>query len=163
MKCSSDVAGILTKLSTFKNHLPTGSPLSPILSFFSHLDMWNNIDEIVRGENCILSVYLDDIAISGDRVSNKLIWKVKQQLYYAELRSNPKKEKFYNGMKARKITGVIISPDGILKLPNRQYLKIREVRCDLLRCNDKDTITYLQQRLNGLESQAQQIIKANNK
>lgn len=163
MKCSSDVAGILTKLSTFKNHLPTGSPLSPTLSFFSHLDMWNNIDEIVRGENCILSVYLDDIAISGDRVSNKLIWKVKQQLYYAELRSNPKKEKFYNGKKARKITGVIISPDGILKLPNRQYLKIREVRCDLLRCNDKDTITYLQQRLNGLESQAQQIIKANNK
>jgi retron-type reverse transcriptase len=163
MKCSSDVAGILTRLSTFNNHLPTGSPLSPILSFFSHLDMWNNIDEIVRSENCILSIYIDDIAISGDRVSNKLIWKVKQQLHCDELRSNPKKEKSYNGKKARRLTGVIISPNGILKLPNRQCLKIRKVRGDLLRCKDQDTIIHLQQKLNVLESQAQQIIKANNK
>ena len=32
MNCSSDVAGTITKLLTFNNHLPTGSPSSPILS-----------------------------------------------------------------------------------------------------------------------------------
>ncbi|MFB2935649.1 reverse transcriptase family protein [Aerosakkonemataceae cyanobacterium BLCC-F154] len=44
MKCSPDVAGILTKLSTYKEHLPTGSPVSPILSYFAHLNMWKEPD-----------------------------------------------------------------------------------------------------------------------
>ncbi|MEE3719926.1 reverse transcriptase family protein, partial [Tumidithrix elongata RA019] len=71
MKCSPDVAGILTKLLTFKDHLPTGSPSSPLLSYFAHMDMWEAINEIVEHENCNLSVYMDDITISGEHVSDQ--------------------------------------------------------------------------------------------
>src|SRR3546814_14941861 len=36
MGCRADVAGILGDLCTFEGHLPTGSPLSPILAYYSY-------------------------------------------------------------------------------------------------------------------------------
>lgn len=74
MKCSPDVAAILTKILTFKGSLPTGSPSSPIISYFSHIKMWKSINEIVNHYNCNLTVYMDDVTISGDCVPDKLIW-----------------------------------------------------------------------------------------
>lgn len=162
MKCSPDVAHILTKISTFKNHLPTGSPLSPILSFYTHMGIWDEIYNLVSSDNCILTIYIDDLTISGDTVSNKLIWKIKQKLYSAGLQSNSKKEKHYNKNLSREVTGVIISPDGILKAPNRQHLKIHKLRNLLKVSKSEDVNIKLRQQLYGLESQLQQIQQASN-
>lgn len=161
MKCSSDVAGILTKLLTFKEHLPTGSPSSPILSYFAHIDMWDSISEIVQRENCNLSVYIDDITISGNRVSDKLIWEVKKLLHRNGLNSNNKKEKHYAGNQLRKITGIIITPEGELKVPNRQHLKMHKTRKEICSPVCLEKRKNLFQRLRGLEAQAKQIREAN--
>jgi retron-type reverse transcriptase len=159
MKCSPDVAHILTKISTFKNHLPTGSPLSPILSFYTHMGIWDEIFNLVSLDNCILTIYIDDLTISGDTVSDKLIWKIKQKLHSAGLRSNSKKEKNYSKKASREVTGVIISPDGVLKAPNRQHLKIHNLR-QLIRSSKSEEVSIqLMQKLDGLESQLQQIKK----
>jgi retron-type reverse transcriptase len=117
MRCSPDVAGILTKLSTVNGHLPTGSPLSPILSYFAHISMWEAIHEQVRSAGCTLTVYMDDVTISGSSVPDKLIWQVKREFLRCGLRENRDKEKRYVGNKPRKITGVIVN-DGKLKIPN---------------------------------------------
>jgi Reverse transcriptase (RNA-dependent DNA polymerase) len=161
MKCSPDVAGILTKLLTFKDHLPTGSPSSPLLSYFAHMDMWEAINEIVERENCNLSVYMDDINISGDHVSDRLIWEVKKQLYRHGLRSNNKKEKHYAGNQSRRITGVIITSKGELKVPNRQHLKMHKIRKLLYSADKPEVQKKLIQRLKGMEAQAKQISDAN--
>jgi retron-type reverse transcriptase len=163
MKCSPDVAGILTKLLIFKDHLPTGSPSSPLLSYFAHMDMWEVINEIVERENCNLSIYMDDITISGDHVSDRLIWEVKKQLYCHGLRSNNKKEKHYAGNQSRKITGVIITSKGELKVPNRQHLKMYKTRKSLYSAVKPEVRQKLIQRLKGLEAQAKQISDANSK
>jgi retron-type reverse transcriptase len=160
MKCSPDVAHILTKISIFKNYLPTGSPLSPILSFYTHMGIWDEIYNLVSFDNCILTIYIDDLTISGDTVSNKLIWKIKQKLHSAGLRSNSKKEKHYK--MSREVTGVIISRDGILKAPNRQHLKIHKLRNLLRASKSEDVNIKLRQQLYGLEAQLQQIQEVSN-
>jgi Reverse transcriptase (RNA-dependent DNA polymerase) len=39
LECSEDVTAILVHLTTWQNCLPQGSPCSPILAYFSNLDM----------------------------------------------------------------------------------------------------------------------------
>lgn len=163
MKCSSDVAGILTKLLTFNNHLPTGSPSSPILSYFSHMKMWDTIFKLVKSADCNLTVYMDDVTISGNEISGQLIREIKKQFHQAGLHSNRKKEKNYINKKHYEVTGVIIKNGVGLILPNRQHLKIYKTRCVLasLDNTDKNKIK-LSMQLQGLESQQRQIEKANN-
>ncbi|MDJ0736953.1 MAG: reverse transcriptase family protein [Nostocaceae cyanobacterium] len=161
MKCSPDVAGILTKLSTFKDHLPTGSPSSAILSYFSHIDMWEAINEIVERANCTLTVYMDDVTISGDCVPDNLIWQVKQQFHRYGLHSNRNKEKHYIGKKSYEVTGVVIT-DGELKSPNRQHYKMHEVRKKIHLETEPEKRIKLMRSLRGLKAQMQQVREANN-
>src|SRR3546814_19036470 len=49
MGCRADVAGILGDLCTFEGHLPTGSPLSPILAYYSY----HRSEERRVGQECV--------------------------------------------------------------------------------------------------------------
>lgn len=160
MKCSPDVADALTKLLTFKNCLPTGSPSSPILSYFGYTTMWKAISEIVQDASCTITVYMDDVTISGKNVPDKIIWQIKKQFYRYGLRDNKNKEKQYPRKSVRAVTGIIIK-DGRLKVPNRQHKKMYDTRKQI--CKEADLVKQkeLYQRLEGLDSQAKQILKAN--
>ena len=160
MRCSSDVAGILTKILTFQGYLPTGSPSSPILSYFSHIDMWKSIYEIVNQANCNLTVYMDDVTISGDVVPGKLIWQIKQQFYNCGLRSNKKKEKCYVRKKSSQITGIIVK-EGKLKIPNRLLCKMYKISQTLHSETEPNKRKKLIQKLEGLKAYERQISIAN--
>jgi hypothetical protein len=121
MGCSRDVAGILAKISTYKGHIPTGSPLSPILTYFAHVDMWEKIGEIAASANCKLSVWADDIAISGDPVPGKIVQKIKEAIKHNGLQYH-KEEKYAGNKKPRILTGIKIK-DGKLKALNRHHFK----------------------------------------
>jgi retron-type reverse transcriptase len=162
MQCSPDVASILAKLLTFKDHLPTGSPSSPLIAYFAYVDMWDEINEIVENANCKLSLYIDDVTISGQNVSEKLIWEVKKKIYSNDLSVNKSKEKRYSGKQPRQVTGVILTSQGEIKLPNRQHLKMYKVRKLIKKTNDPETKDNLTQKLQGLESQAKQIKSLSN-
>ena len=41
MKCSPDVSATLVSLLTYKGYLPTGSPSSPIMSYYAHINIFN--------------------------------------------------------------------------------------------------------------------------
>jgi retron-type reverse transcriptase len=157
MKCSVDVAAILTKILIFKDHLPTGSPSSPILSYFAHLDMWEAIHKIVKDGDCNLTVYMDDVTVSGDHVPDKLIWKIKEEFRRCGLHSNNKKEKCYANQNSYEITGIIVAAGGELKIPNRQHLKIHKIRQEIQSENNPEKLNKLRQSLQGLESQALQV------
>lgn len=153
MHCTSDVAAVLTALCTLNGHLPTGSPLSPILSFFAHLDMWERIEEIVRSDEKTLSVYMDDIVISGSSVSEKLIWDVKREIHRAGLRYH--KEKLYrHGLS--EITGVIVR-NGKLVAPNRTHLKLFELREELAKEKNSANKVVLTRKIKSVQSQARQV------
>ncbi len=60
------------------------------------------------------------------------------------------------------MSGKGVTPQGEMKLPNRQHLKMYKVRKLLKKTNDPETKDNLTQKLNGLESQAKQIMSSSN-
>lgn len=160
MLCSQDVAGMLTALSTFSGHLPTGSPLSPILAFYAHFDMWCEIAELVRGSGCTLTVYMDDITISGSRVPELLIWQIKKVIHTAGLRTKRTKEKHYRNGKGGLVTGVFLKGEKLL-IPNAQHQKAHLLRRQLMRDLDQQARENLISRLRSSVAQQRQILAYN--
>ena len=105
MQCSKDVASTLAKLLTASGKLATGSTVSPILSFYAFYDMWLKIANLAHGANCKLTVYMDDVTISGDSIPESLMWQIRQQLHNRGLKYH--KERHYQHGIAE-ITGVIV-------------------------------------------------------
>src|SRR3546814_1311618 len=86
MGCRADVAGILGDLCTFEGHLPTGSPLSPILAYYSYHDMWAEIAAFCTAKGYTLTVYVDDVTISGAKVPVADVWHVRRMIHRTGLR-----------------------------------------------------------------------------
>ena len=126
MECSSDVAAILRGIVTRKDSLPQGSPCSPILAYLCYMDMWGEIERLVSESDCRLSVYADNLTISGNIVPEKLIWKIKKTLRKHGHQHKPSKEQS-RFKKPVEITGVILN-GGRLLAPNRQHQKLYETR-----------------------------------
>ena len=78
MKCSPDVAAIIRGIVTREASLPQGSPCSPILAYLCYVDMWEEISRIVENAGCTLSVYADDLTISGETVPEAAIWEIQE-------------------------------------------------------------------------------------
>lgn len=152
MRCERDIAGTLTALATYQQHLPTGSPLSPIMAYFAHVDMWEEISQLCRDRGFTFTVYVDDCTISGERVTERDLWEIKQMIHRTGLRYH--KEKAYFGGFAE-ITGTILR-DGNIVAPNRQKLKLHRATLELQGASATDA-PALQQQISGLRGQMRQI------
>ncbi|MEL6663017.1 MAG: reverse transcriptase family protein [Pseudomonadota bacterium] len=155
MQCSSDVAALLTKLTTFRGALPQGSPCSPILAYYAYVDMWEEINAIAVAADCKLSLYADDITISGKTVYEKDVWAIKQCLFRFGHRYSERKERALIDRPAD-ITGVIVSGDELL-LPNRQHKELARVARAFDKAKDARERTYLGRQMRGRTAQAGQI------
>ena len=152
MQCPADVAAILAKLSCYQGHLPTGSPLSPIMSYYAHYDVWGSVAAIAATHGCVLTVYMDDVTLSGEHVRESVLWNVKQAIYKSGLRYH--KEKTFIDRPAE-ITGVIVEAT-TLRAPTRQHKKLREARIELRRPGNSGS-RVLNGRVVGLQGQIKQI------
>ncbi len=65
--CSPDVASILTKLSTFDNQLPQGSPPSAFIAAMVSIPMGLRLRNLALQHGASYSQYVDDITISGGK------------------------------------------------------------------------------------------------
>lgn len=155
MKCAPDVAHILVMLTTDNGCLPQGSPCSPVLAYFSNMGMWDEIDQLVRADNCILSVYADDITISGPLVREALVWSIKKVVHKNGFRLKETKEVSLIHRPAD-ITGVIVR-DGRLRLPNRQYKKLSELLRKRKQSMSRKEREKLENQLRGRRAQRAQI------
>lgn len=157
MRCERDVAAALAKLATYQGHLPTGSPLSPILAYFAHYDVWEAVAAICREHGYTLTVYIDDVTISGPKISPTVMWSVKEAIHASGLRYH--KEKVFHDRPAE-ITGVIVNGEQ-LAAPNRQLKKIATIRT-AIRTEDRRGLRgadtkQLRLKLGGLQGQIGQI------
>jgi len=157
MRCRTDVASILTRLSTYQGRLPTGSPLSPIMAYFAYYDLWAKLDGFCKERGYTLTVYIDDVTVSGSKVPLNDIWIIKRMIHGYGLRYH--KEKTFIDRPAE-ITGVIVKGDH-LAVPNRQHLKRRQAHKELQ--NAERDIHVLRGRLAGLEGQIRQVARHNGK
>lgn len=126
LECSQDVTAVLVHLVTLDGCLPQGSPCSPILAYYSNSHIWLAVEKLVRAHGCKLSLYADDITISGDVVPKALIWEIKKLIFSNGLRLKGSKEVSLINTPAD-ITGVIVK-DGATHLPNRQLKRLAELR-----------------------------------
>lgn len=155
MKCTPDVAWLLTGLTTREGHLPQGSPCSPILSFYSCQPMWDKISKLVRDAGCIITIYVDDITVSGSMVPEKLIWEIKQALRNYGHTHQRKKERRHVG-RAAEITGLMVSQVKFC-VPHRHYKKMQAARLEARTTDDEKTKMSSLARARSLESQVQRL------
>ncbi|MFN3877498.1 MAG: reverse transcriptase family protein [Brevundimonas sp.] len=154
----SDTAWTLAHLATLNGQLPTGSPLSPVMAYLAHEDMWLNVANLAAGSGCRVTVYMDDLTISGDRVPESLLWAIKQEIHKTGLRLNNKKERRY--MRGEGVvTGVVVTPNG-LRLPKRSHLNLSEARKAFAATAEVEQKTKIGHRVRGIESQHRQVLKS---
>lgn len=122
MECSCDVAWILCKIICYRGSLPQGSPCSPFLAYFAYMDMWDEINRVATHAGCKISLYVDDLTISGPSVPGHMIWNLKKILKGHDHSINQKKEKCVF-RRPVEITGAILHSDR-LSPPNRQLHKL---------------------------------------
>jgi retron-type reverse transcriptase len=159
MKCSPDVADLLTDIATYKGHLPTGSPLSPIMAFYAHLEVWDEVNRIAQSSGATNSLYIDDLTISGTKVSKRIMWEVKKTIHRSGLRYH--KEKIFRDRPAE-VTGVIIRGDKLI-VPNRQMLKRHRAEQAIQAAQTENERQLIATQLNGLRAQIDQIESLNAK
>ena len=153
LECSTDVSVILARIVTHQGSLPQGSPCSPILAYFSYQDMWDEIEYEVNEAGCRLSVYADDLTISGRIVPKEMIFKVKRILRRHGHSHSERKERAKIGRPVE-ITGVIVK-DQSLSVPNRQRKKIIDVQAEI--SGSKGNRETLKRSLRGRLAQIKQV------
>lgn len=135
LKCSHDIARLLTTLCSFEGHLSTGSCLSPLLSYFAHRDLFKSIESLCISKNVSMTLYVDDLTLSGLHATRTLLYQIKTLIKKENLSTHPKKDAVVPVGKSTIITGVI-----------RQLSKLH------LRNRHHEAIVLLQDRIASGES-----------
>lgn len=156
LKCDRDMSGLFAKLACYHGHLPTGSPLSPIMAYFSFYDLWVRIAAFCEEKSYTFTVYIDDVTVSGARVPRADMWEIRRMIHGSGLVAH--KAKTYVDRPAE-ITGVIIQ-DKKLIAPFRQHQKKHLARSQL-RTTTGDERKTLMGRIAGIEGQIRQIAQKN--
>lgn len=152
MKCDRAIAGTLTSLACYKNHLPTGSPLSPIMAFYAHIDMWDKIGAICTREGITLTVYIDDVTVSGMKVPESVMWEIRRAIHGTGHRYH--KEKVFVDRPAE-VTGVFVAGTELIA-PHKQFKKVRNTQA-IVRSGKGTTAKAAMIKLAGLQAQLAQI------
>ena len=160
LQCDPDVSGLLTNITTRSAHLPQGSPSSPILAYWAYCEMWDEINELCLNERLRFTLYVDDITISGEKIYEATIWKLKKILYKYGHAFKRNKERAILGTKAE-ITGVILNGKKLL-IPNRQHKKAHSLRGIVNSNADADQKQSALRSLQGLKSQKKFVEKNSN-
>ena len=66
-KSTNDVATVLAQICCYKNQLPQGSPVSPIISNMICARLDSHLHKLARKHHCYYSRYADDITISTNK------------------------------------------------------------------------------------------------
>ncbi len=155
MQCSSDVAGLLVKISTCHGHIPTGSCLSQILAFYAHYEMFEEIYNLTSSKGLKMTCYVDDIAISGKNASKSDLYQIKGILNKRGLKSHPRKEIIFRKGIPKEVTGSIVLQDG-LKLPNRKHKKIHDEVISISKLDDsKEKLNLINRTMGRLIAASQ--------
>lgn len=131
LQTATDIASLLSNITTINGHLSTGSPASPILAYWSNQKMWSEIEAECDKYGCIISVYMDDLTVSGENIPFELRLRIKQIVGKNGFKAH--KEKEYTGRPAL-VTGGIVNGSA-LQLPHAFF---QRRRAKLARLTDGD-------------------------
>lgn len=125
LQCSPDVAGLLTNLCTFENHVPTGSPVSQLLSYFAAKPLFDELEQLSRELGVRFTCYVDDLTFSGPAATPAFLWTVKQVVHRHGFRYH--KERCFGARDKKLVTGVLLHGDRILIQPSKELKFWRDI------------------------------------
>jgi hypothetical protein len=107
------------------NHLCTGSPASPLLSYLVNRDLFDSLNKIATSNGLKFTVYVDDVFFSSKKpISYGIRQQILKTLTKYGYNISFKKVIYYNDRKNKKVTGVIITPFNELNVPNKLKRKV---------------------------------------
>ncbi|QJB58263.1 reverse transcriptase family protein [Pseudodesulfovibrio sp. zrk46] len=122
MKCNEDVAHLLTRLCAYQRNLPTGSCISPLLSYWTNVTMFDDLYIFSRAHGLTMTLYVDDLTFSGNEISKRTCFEIDKII--AGYGYKPHKQKQYSTKKTKIVTGLALCNDR-LDIPNKRRGKIR--------------------------------------
>ena len=143
--------------------MPTGGPVSPIMSFYAYRPLWEQIHKLTLEEVCDFTIYVDDLTISGKKVREWLIKRVEYRLKSYRLQPHPEKKMVYRAGTNKEVTGVVINKSGKLLLPRRLYIKKQKLIVQRQYTKSDEEKVKLEQRITGIEQYQKAIEKHNSK
>lgn len=158
--CPPDVVKVLLDLTTLNGVLPAGSPASPSLAFWAYADMWDEIDQLTRDAGCQVSVYVDDITVSGQSVPGVLIHAIKERL--AHHGHSFKASKEIGQINAPVVVTGVVVRDRTLLMPNVQHLERHKLRAEVAKLPEGYEKAQKMASLIGREGTERQILARNN-
>lgn len=156
MECSKDVAHLLTRLCVYNRHLPTGSCLSPILSFWVNISMFRSLAKYSKKHAFTMTLYIDDLTFSGDKITKGQCFEIDKII--ASYGYKPHKQKHYANQKAKVVTGLALCGDR-LDIPNKRRGKIRVLLEAIAREKNADKKTDLCNSIVGMTYEVAQFNK----
>jgi hypothetical protein len=152
LQMSSDCASLLSKLLTIEGHLPVGSSSSQLLAFWSYNQCFKSIFDLAGEYKIKMSLFVDDMVFSsGENFPKGFSFEVAKILWRFGFSTKRSKTTFYGPKSFKRITGVIVPPDGRLLIPNSLLRKVIQERKNM---RGK---SHISDRLKGLFAASRQI------
>jgi RNA-directed DNA polymerase len=130
---SDEIATALALLCTYKGHLPTGSPCSPVLSNFICLELDAVLQEFCSSRGLIYSRYADDLTFSSDQlIAPTTISELKKLIVAHDFQINEKKWRLRAANRRQVVTGLTVNNQVNV---DRRFLKKTRAMLHDLKCN----------------------------
>lgn len=157
MEMSDDCARILAMLSTYEGVLPLGSPSSPHLACLVHLDLFEEAYALAVEADNTLTVWVDDIALSGKTNRRDIIALIKRRAAAKGLEIH----KYHRGGGKRgvELTGTFIR-NRKLSVANSSHLKIHKLTEELRASSNPSERYRLLNRLSAMARYQKTVMKS---
>lgn len=126
LRCSPDVAGLLSKLCTCEGHVPTGSCVSQLVAFFAAQSLFDRLNSMAESCGLKFTVYVDDLTFSGTHATPAFLWEVKRVIHSVGLAYH--KERCYTADDKKLVTGAVIDGNRLITQPSKEFEIWRRMR-----------------------------------
>jgi hypothetical protein len=130
LKQPRDVAETLAGLLCCDGHLATGSPASPLASFWAYREVFDAIDKRVRSRGGVFTLYIDDMGVTGKGFGHTDVLWISRLLRKAGLTVKEAKTRVFHADGPKLVTGRAFR-NGVSRAPNKQHRKMRAAQAQL--------------------------------
>lgn len=153
-----DIAWVFTRLVTFKNSLPIGSPCSPIIGFWAYWQAFFKIADLASHNGYAMTLYVDDLTFSSNKpISKSFIYQVERELKRVGLQVKRNKTRLLTPEKVKIITGAAVSQNKELRIKNETRYSIIKKMEELKKADNDKRKAKIRESLLGMISNARRI------